>query len=79
MSTLGLCPEAEYRAGLSDGEFWDYVLNGRRPDDGDDDYGPDDCEPELVYPTPCPECGLYGACAFDVEGRPLIHVTEGES
>lgn len=24
----------------------------------------------------CPECGQYGACAYDTEGRPLIHVTE---
>ncbi len=29
----GLCPEAGLRDSMSNGEFWDYVLNGRRPDD----------------------------------------------
>lgn len=26
---------------------------------------------------PCPECGERGACAWDDEGRPLIHASEG--
>ncbi len=73
-----LCPEADYRASLSDGEFWDYVLNGHRPGDPVDDYDPDEddnrpTDDELVISTPCPECGQVGACAYDAEGRPLIH------
>lgn len=28
--------------------------------------------------TPCPECGQVGACAYDADGRALIHVTESE-
>ena len=27
---------------------------------------------------PCPECGERGACAYDAEGRPLIHVAQDE-
>jgi hypothetical protein len=71
---MSLCPEAEYRDGLSDAEFWDLVLNGRRPDDGDDDYGPD-IDHEALDPvtTTCAECGVTGACAFDIDGRALIH------
>lgn len=79
---MSLCPEAEYRNGLTDAEFWDYVLNGRRPDDGDDDYGPTVDGPPLdgeVGETACPECGVYGACAFDIDGRPLIHATNMEA
>jgi acetone carboxylase gamma subunit len=28
--------------------------------------------------TPCPECGELGACGFDAEGRPMVHVTADE-
>jgi hypothetical protein len=79
---MSLCPEAEFRDGLSDAEFWDYVLNGRRPADGDDDYGPDPDHEALdpfAYAQPCPECGSRSACAFDIDGRPLIHATEKET
>lgn len=27
---------------------------------------------------PCPECGEHGACAWDSEGRPLIHALGAE-
>lgn len=33
-------------------------------------------EPRPVVSTavePCPVCGVQGACAYDAEGRPLIH------
>lgn len=25
--------------------------------------------------APCPECGSFGACAYDAEGRALIHAS----
>lgn len=27
----------------------------------------------VIAGEPCPECGATGACAWDNEGRPLIH------
>jgi len=36
-----------------------------------DDYGPG--EIALSQMEPCPECDAVGACAWDSEGRPLIH------
>lgn len=38
--------------------------------------------PDLDAPLggePCPECGEAGACAWDAEGRPLIHALSGEA
>lgn len=72
--TRPLCPEAEFRASLDDGEFWDYVLNGIRP--GDNVIEVDFCEPDELdedYGGPCEICGERGACGYDAEGRPLIH------
>ena len=34
---------------------------------------------ETRIATPCPECGELGACAYDAEGRPMIHVEIGAS
>ena len=79
-----LCPEAEYRASPSDADFWAHVygLDGPdRPYDPEDDPNvPDVAEYELEtrLANPCPECGQVGACAYDSEGRPLIHVTSEE-
>ena len=39
------------------------------------DFGLDD---ELDIP-PCPLCGEPGACAFDADGRPMIHVDTTEA
>lgn len=36
----------------------------------EEDYWDDASE---FLPTPCRECGEQGACAYDSEGRPLIH------
>ena len=70
-----LCHEAEYRDSLSDEDFWWHVFSG-----GDDAPNIYDDEPDgyeldepLAKAPPCPECGGYGACAYDQEGRPLIH------
>jgi hypothetical protein len=47
------------------------------PDDPDDgEISEMDIERRLA--TPCPECGQVGACAYDADGRALIHVTESE-
>jgi hypothetical protein len=68
---MSLCPEAGKRAAMSDDEFWAYVssdlgtpLPFDEPADGLDD---------VDSGSPCPECGESGACAYDAEGRPMIH------
>lgn len=77
---MSLCPEAAKRAAMTDGEFWAYVFGI----DDHQDYDPDDnwdisdlaeYELDTRLATPCPECGQHGACAYDIDGRPLIHVT----
>ncbi len=79
---MALCPEAESRAAMSDAEFWEHVLQPGQladyePDDPDaDELSERDIERRIA--TPCPECGQYGACAYDADGRALIHVTESE-
>lgn len=54
-----------------------------RHDDRTDGRRWRDVEPEeLEYVTisdPCPECGQVGPCAYDVEGRPMIHTLEGNT
>lgn len=73
-----LCPEAELRDAMDDGEFWAHVL--AQPDPVGERF-PDDAEIaeyelNARLADPCPECGQYGACAYDIEGRPLIHVAD---
>lgn len=64
------CPEAARRATMSDAEFWEDVLGVRTEDDEPID------PPVLPLTTgSCEECGATDACAYDAEGRPLIHVT----
>lgn len=68
-----LCPEADERDAMSDVEFWEHVFPQSAPDDslfGED--GPVERLLSLVV-EPCPVCGSDGACAYDTEGRPLIH------
>lgn len=61
-----LCREADQRDAMSDDEFWDHAF----PQSDVEESGPD-----VVALTvePCPVCGEQGACAYDAEGRPLIH------
>lgn len=77
----GLCPRGRLRAGMTDDEFWADVEDlrgiGALPilDPGlqvDFDDEPDPGGPS--YPDPCSECGEVGACAYDAEGRSLVHV-----
>lgn len=68
---MSLCPEAELRAAMDDGEFWAHVFD---PFTSCVDYDPGYNDPPLGPLTePCPDCGALGACAWDAEGRPLIH------
>ena len=80
-----LCPEADMRDAMTDEEFWAHVLQrtdelvaDREWDPDDDPNIPDQAEYELEarLADPCPECGQVGACAYDAEGRALIHVVE---
>jgi hypothetical protein len=73
------CREAALRAAMDDGEFWAHVLHV----DGPDDYDPDQDDGAPIPTTldlapPCPVCGGAGACAWDDEGRPLIHAIDAE-
>ncbi len=73
-----LCGEADLRDAMTDGEFWAHVYpqtgwyEPRQPDDQEIE------EFDLMarLADPCPECGVLGACAYDADGRALIHVTE---
>ena len=69
-----LCPIADELDALDDGAFWERVamsLGVGCPPDTEPDYDDDLPTNDL---TPCPECGELGACAYDAEGRALIHV-----
>ena len=72
---MSLCPEAAERAAMSDDEFWAHVLEPLQPP-GEDVY---DLPRESADLGPCPECGELGACAYDAEGRPMVHVREDDS
>lgn len=72
------CSLATFSDALDDGDFWEWVFHRRlptdpHPDDGDDQYFD---IPELHDQQQCPECGEYGACGYDAEGRPMVHVTK---
>lgn len=71
-----LCGEAALRDAMTDEEFWQHVFGreGWDPEDWDDD-GPSD-PIEARWTNTCSECGALGACAYDAEGRPLIHAVE---
>ena len=74
-----LCPEADLRDAMTEVEFWRHVadnLTGHWEPPYDPDNGPD--LDVAISPVPCETCGAHGACAYDAEGRPLIHAdTEG--
>jgi len=78
---MSLCPEAKARAAMTDAEFWDHVfpqpdLVGERFPDAQEI-----AEYELTdrLADSCPECGQIGPCAYDNEGRALIHVTDDDA
>lgn len=67
-----LCPEADLRDAMTDDEFWAHVAGTLA---GPDDPDPDDLAAweDVLMSEPCSQCGSVGACAYDSEGRPLIH------
>lgn len=71
------CFEREYRARLSEPEFWMYVT-GVTEDPNEEEISFDEAAPP-VFPIPCPVCGELTACSYDSEGRPLIHTVEEDS
>jgi hypothetical protein len=83
MTDDDLCPEREYRDSLTDDEFFTYVAGRmqRLPWEGDPGFDPETEyldglgeDERLGIPDPCPTCGSASACAWDSEGRPMIHV-----
>lgn len=56
-------------------ERHDSTQDARRLADAEPDYDP---EFESLDPSPCVVCGSDGACAYDDEGRPLIHAVADE-
>lgn len=74
MSEIGKCSEADLRDAMDDGEFWAHVLYQGDPHEDHFDHSP------ALGPVeqPCPDCGSVGACAWDSEGRPLIHAQSGD-
>ncbi len=76
-----LCSEADYRDTLSDEDFWAHVYRQDIPEGWDDQPSAidlDDMANLSHVDTPCPECGVIGACAYDAEGRPMIHAIQGD-
>lgn len=69
-----LCPEADTRDRMDDSEFWDHVFNRAKRYGGwnDIDETFEDFGPDIL--SPCPMCGDTGACGYDQQGRPWIHV-----
>lgn len=65
---MSLCPEGDYRASLSDEDFWAHVFKTDYPDIDESDL-----DETSSLPMPCPVCGSIEACDYDSEGRPLIH------
>jgi hypothetical protein len=77
---VSLCPERAKRDAMTDPEFWDYVLLGIEPGTIAPEYEPDADELQAISDlTPCPECGEMGPCAYDLDGRPLVHLSVDDS
>lgn len=58
---------------MSDEEFWEHVL----PNDLGEELL-DEVDVAALTMTPCVQCGATGPCAYDAEGRPLIHADSQE-
>lgn len=71
------CAARARRAGMTDEEFWVDVAAEMQPVG---EAEPDEDSGDFIFAdVPCPICDAPGACAYDAEGRPLIHTTpEGD-
>lgn len=77
---MSLCPDAEFRASLDDGEFWEYVFNGVKPGDPRPDREIEFDERDVTAQfDPCPVCGEFGPCGYDADGEPLVHLVPPET
>lgn len=75
MGYLPKCTVRERRSTMTDDEFWNDVYP--QPDPFAEEIALDECF-GIDSPNPCPECGAVGACGNDMQGRPWIHVVEGD-
>ena len=73
---MSLCPESAKRAAMTDPEFWEHVFPQRpRVEFNFEPVDDDPPDPLAIDDTqPCAECGERGACGYDAEGRPMVHV-----
>lgn len=79
---MSLCPEHDYRSSLTDNAFWAHVYpDVVMPDPALYDEPDFDEISETVkeLESRCTICGSYGACAYDSEGRPTIHLEDDKS
>lgn len=73
------CLDRERRAALTNEEFWDEVLGVSLEFEGPMIEPEDEVVENLsLTGSPCVQCGATGPCAYDAEGRPLIHVDSQE-
>jgi len=75
-----LCPEADERDAMSEDEFWERVaanLSGDQYPPQEPDWAAELDVTPLDSPA-CVLCGSTGACAYDAEGRALIHTTDDD-
>jgi hypothetical protein len=75
---MSICPEHDYRSNLSDQEFWGRVAANLIADT-QIDYNDEDLYDQEEDFNPCTICGSSGACGYDIEGRPMIHLEDDRS
>jgi len=64
-----------HRDQMTDEEFWQDVAESLQGSAIEPDPEDDPGEPEFRSCEPCSECGEFGPCGYDSEGRPYIHVS----
>ncbi len=72
-----LCPQADELDAMTDEEFWQRVADNILGPQWDDDDAGVDIDAALNVGI-CGTCGSGGACAYDSEGRALIHADGGD-
>jgi hypothetical protein len=74
-----VCPDRERRNSLSDDEFWKEVFGIPLDIEGPlTESEAEAIENDWYMVKPCVQCGATGPCAYDAEGRPLIHADSQE-